>query len=155
MDPRHGVIKGLHYTHLLAASCTCGAACSTNKEENCNNNIRTASEFPNGFSGSITLLMNTLTTLSGLSWSGAGGPPISFSPSPFSNEYWKHGNRTYCMICIKGIQRNYGVSHRTANMFVITHRKVVNLSTVNAGMGTCPSVGGKNSQHFSIRKIYL
>ena len=25
-------------------------------------------------------------------------------------------------------------------MFVITHRKVVNLSTVDTGMGTCPSV---------------
>ena len=30
-------------------------------------------------------------------------------------------------------------------MFVITGRKVVNLSTVYASMGTCPSVGGKKT----------
>lgn len=85
-------------SYLLAASCTCGAACSTRRDENCSNNILTASEFPNGLSGSITLLMNTLTMLSGLSWSGWAGPPISFSPSFASNDCWKHGSKTYCII---------------------------------------------------------
>ena len=94
-------------SYLLAASCTCGAACSTSNEENCSNSILTESEFPNGFSGSMTLLMNTLTTLSGLSWSGAGGPPISFSPSPLSKECWKHGRRMYWIICKKEINLHY------------------------------------------------
>ena len=49
-------------------------------------------------SGSMTLLMKTLITFSGLSWSGAGGPPISFSPSPFSKELAKLGMRMYWRI---------------------------------------------------------
>ena len=83
---------------LFAASCICEDACSTNKHENCNNKIRTESEIPNGLSGSITLFMNTLIKLSWLSCSGAGGPPISLSASPRSNEIENDGTMTYCKI---------------------------------------------------------
>ena len=41
-------------TYLLAASCIWGDACSTRRLENCSNSILTASEQPNGLSGSIT-----------------------------------------------------------------------------------------------------
>ena len=75
-----------------------GAACSTSSEENCSSSILTASDIPNGLSGSIMLLMNTLITLSGLSWSGDGEPPINCSPSPFSNEFKKHGMMISCKI---------------------------------------------------------
>jgi len=86
-------------TYLLAASWIWCEACSTRSDENCSSNILTASEVPNGLSGSMTLLINTLMMLSGFSWSGDGGPPISLSPSSRSNEMAKHGISTYCKIC--------------------------------------------------------
>ena len=73
-------------------------ACSTKREENWRSRILTASDVPNGLSGSMTRLMKTLMTLSLLSWSGAGTPPISLSPSPFSKEFAKLGMR----ICWRG-----------------------------------------------------
>lgn len=42
----------------------------------------------------LTLLINTETTLSGLSWYGAGGPPTIFCP--FSKLTAKHGIRIIC-----------------------------------------------------------
>jgi len=89
----------LHWTYLLAASWMWCEACSTRSDENWSSRIRTASEVPNGLSGSMTLLMNMLMMLSGFSWSGDGGPPISLSPSSRSNEVAKHGISTYCRIC--------------------------------------------------------
>jgi len=74
-------------------------ACSTSNDENWSSSILTASDVPNGLSGSITLLMKTLMMLSGFSWSGDGGPPIRRSPSSRSNEIAKHGISTYCRIC--------------------------------------------------------
>ena len=44
------------------------------------------------------LLMKVETTFSGLSWSGAGGLPMSASPSPASKLAEKQGMMTYCRI---------------------------------------------------------
>ena len=87
------------WRYLLAASWIWCEACSTSSDENWSSNIRTASEVPNGLSGSMTLLMKTLMMFSGFSWSGDGGPPINLSPSSRSKEMAKQGISTYCRIC--------------------------------------------------------
>lgn len=50
----------------------------------------------------VTLVMNTLVTLSGLSPSGLGGPR-SCSPSPFSKLYKKAGFK----ICCRTYKKNF------------------------------------------------
>jgi len=104
-------------THLLAASWMWCDACSTSSDENWSSSIRTASDVPNGLSGSMTLLMKTLTMLSGFSWSGDGGPPINRSPSSRSNEMAKQGISTYCRICNQNvaIRRALGRAHMFDN----------------------------------------
>ena len=93
-----------------------GAACSTSRQENCRRRMRTASEVPKGFWGSITLSINTLIMLLLLVWSGAGGLPIKASCSSFSNELAKLGIRMCCRICIQNIKlHNNGNTTRDNN----------------------------------------
>ena len=76
--------RSLSPCFLFEALWMCGAPRSTSRQLNCRSRMRTASEVPKGLSGSMMWLMKVETTFSGLSWSGAGGLPISASPSPAS-----------------------------------------------------------------------
>ena len=68
---------------------------------------------PNGLSGLMTLLINTLIMFSSLSCSGSGAPPNSSSPLPSSKVAVNMGISIYCRIyggvcvCVRAQVRTY------------------------------------------------